>query len=412
MTQPRVTIVHERFTEYAGSEAVVEALARQWPTAPLLAPVAAPGVLPADLEARLSSTRLSRLLRGSGYAHLLPALPVAMRSLRLPAADVVVASHHAFATQVALSSSGSRVPVVAYVHTPARWVWEASMRTSEGSGLGVAGLTAFSAVFKPFDVRAAQRVHTLVANSTFVAERIRRWWGREAHVVAPPVNTNCFSPDPSVTREDFFLLAGRMVPYKRPDLAVKAAARAGVRLVVAGEGRSRAEVEALAGPRTEFVGRVSDAGLRDLFRRCRALLMPGVEDFGIVPVEAMACGAPVIAAGEGGALDTVVPGLSGVLVPPAGPDGEVDAWAQALAAFDPAAFDPALVRRHAEGFSRTSFAVQMQAVVDGVLGTAPVPAQRQQVHLPPSAAARPATPLRAAPSGAACASPASTTPSR
>ncbi|MEH3079128.1 MAG: glycosyltransferase [Quadrisphaera sp.] len=374
---PRVTIVHERFTEHGGSEAVVEAMARHWRDAPVLAPVARRGVIAADLEHRVRSTPLSRLLRGSSYSHLLPALPVAMRSLRLPAADVVVASHHAFATQVALSSSA---PVVAYVHTPARWVWDAALRSSEGRGPGTAALAAFSAAFKRHDVAAAQRVHTLLANSTCVAERIRRWWGRDAHVVAPPVDTGFYSPDPRVPREDFFLLAGRMVPYKRPDLAVKAAARAGVRLVVAGEGRARHDVEELAGPRTTFLGRVSDAELRDLFRRCRALLMPGVEDFGIVPVEAMACGAPVIAAGEGGALDTVLPGLSGALVEQAGPGGEVDAWAQALAAFDPSGLDPARVRRHAEGFSRASFDRRVGAVVEAVASGAAVPRPRENAE--------------------------------
>ncbi|MBC3763985.1 glycosyltransferase [Quadrisphaera oryzae] len=374
-TAHRVTIVHERFTEHGGSEAVVEAMARHWRDAAVLAPVARPGVIAPDLEHRLRSTPLSRLLRGSTYSHLLPALPVAMRALRLPPSDVVVASHHAFATQVALAS---RAPVVAYVHTPARWVWDAALRSSEGRGPGTAALAAFSAAFKRHDVAAAQRVHTLLANSTCVAERIRRWWGREAQVVAPPVDTGYYAPDPSVPREDFFLLAGRMVPYKRPDLAVRAAARAGVRLVVAGEGRARHDVEALAGPGTTFLGRVSDAELRDLFRRCRALLMPGVEDFGIVPVEAMACGAPVIAAGEGGALDTVLPGLSGELVEQVGPEGEVDAWAQALASFDATGLDPARVRRHAEGFSRASFDQRLGAVVEAVASGVVVPRPRAQ----------------------------------
>ncbi|WP_218974883.1 glycosyltransferase [Streptomyces sp. NP160] len=373
-----MSIVHERFTEFAGSEAVVEAMARRWPQALLHAPVARRGVLPGDLEPRVRATRLSRLLRGPGYAHLLPALPLAMRSLRLPDADVVVASHHAFATQVAMTSAA---PVVAYVHSPARWVWEASMRRGEGTGLlggggvGAAGLAAFSTAFKPFDVAAAQRVHTLVANSTCVAERIRRWWGREAQVVAPPVNTGFYAPDARTPREDFFLLAGRLVPYKRPDLAVKAAARAGVRLVVAGEGRFLRQVEGLAGPRTTFLGRVSDVELRDLFRRCRALLMPGVEDFGIVPVEAMACGAPVVALAEGGALDTVVPGVSGQLVPAVPRELEVDAWAEALLAFDAPAFDPDRVRAHAGTFSRASFADAMAAVVDRVAHGSALPQQ-------------------------------------
>ena len=362
-SRPRVAIVHERFTEFAGSEAVVEQLARQWTDAPVLAPVGRPGVLPPDLEPRLRTTGLSRLLRGSGYAHLLPALPVVMRHLPVPDVDVVVASHHAFATQVVHATSA---PVVAYVHSPARWVWDPSMRAGElGGRAGELALGAFSAAFRPMDLRAAGRVHTLVANSREVAVRIQSWWGREATVVHPPVDTDFYTPDGSVPREDFFLLAGRVVPYKRPDLAVRAAERAGVPLVVAGDGRARADTEQLAGPATRFVGRVDDEGLRDLYRRCRALLMPGIEDFGIIPVEAMACGAPVIAIDAGGARDSVVPGLSGVLVPVGG--DEVGTWAEALSGFDSAGYDPTRVRAHAETFSRARFREQMAGVVAQVV---------------------------------------------
>ncbi len=366
-TAPRVTLVHERFTEYAGSEMVVEQLAREWPDAPVLAPVARPGVLPADIEHRVHSTPLSRLLRGSTYAHLLPALPVAMGMLRIPPSDVVIASHHAFATQVVRATPA---PVVAYVHSPARWVWDRSMRANEAGGrLGAAGLSAFSAAFRPVDLSAAERVHTMIANSRAVADRIRSWWHREATVVHPPVDTEFYRPDPDVPREDFFLLAGRLVPYKQPHLAVRAARRADVPLVVVGDGRARAEVQGLAGPGTTFLGRVDDHGLRDLFRRCRALVMPGVEDFGIVPVEAQACGAPVLAVDAGGARDSVLPGVTGELVPVAGPGDEVDVWTRALADFDGAGYAPAAIRRHAESFSRPRFRRAMAAVVDEVLSS-------------------------------------------
>lgn len=362
---PRVVIAHERFTEYAGSEAVVEQLARQWPDAPLLAPVHRPGTFPPELEGRIRSTPLSRLVRGDRYAHLLPLLPWAMRHLPIPDCDVVIASHHAFATQVVHATSR---PVVAYVHSPARWVWDPSMREGEAGPRGQAALAAFSAAFRPADLRAAARVHTLVANSRAVAERIRSWWGREATVVHPPVDTDFYTPDDGVTREDFFLLAGRLVPYKRPELAVRAANRAGVPLVVVGDGRARAEVERLAGPTVRVVGRVDDAELRDLYRRCRALVMPGLEDFGIVPVEAQACGAPVVALDAGGARDSVVPGGTGQLVPVTGGTEEVDAWAECLERFDASAYDPREVRRHAEGFSRARFRAAMTGVVRAAAG--------------------------------------------
>ncbi|KQS60661.1 glycosyl transferase family 1 [Geodermatophilus sp. Leaf369] len=363
---PRITLVHERFTEFAGSEAVVEQLARLWPQAPVLAPVGIPGVMPADLKPRVQTTALSRLLRGDSYAHLLPALPVAVRRLHVPPSDVVVASHHAFANQVVHATDA---PVVSYVHSPARWVWDPSMRDGEvGGRAGALALGLFAAAYRPVDVKAAARVHTLVANSEAVAQRIRDWWQRDAVVVHPPVDTEAYTPDPSIPREDFFLLAGRLVPYKRPDLAVRAAAAAGVPLVVAGDGRARAEVEALAGPNTTFVGRVSDEGLLDLYRRCAALLMPGVEDFGIVPVEAQACGAPVIAVDAGGARDSVVPGVTGELVPQQSTlAAEVDVWAEALRDFQPSRYEATGVRAHAEGFSRAHFRAAMDAVVQGVL---------------------------------------------
>ncbi|SCX40119.1 Glycosyltransferase involved in cell wall bisynthesis [Klenkia marina] len=364
-TPPRVTLVHERFTEFAGSEAVVEQLAREWPAAPVLAPIGLPGVMPPDIEPRVTTTALSRLLRGRTYAHLLPVLPAAVRRLPVPPSDVVVASHHAFANQVVHATDA---PVVSYVHSPARWAWDPAMRAGEiGGRVGGAGLAAFSALYRPADVRAAARVHTLLGNSTAVVARIRDWWQQPATVVHPPVDTESYTPDPDVPREEFFLLAGRLVAYKRPDLAVRAAEAAGVPLVVAGEGRARSELEALAGPHTRFVGRVDDAELRRLFRSCTALLMPGVEDFGIVPVEAQACGTPVVAVDAGGTQDTVVPGVTGELVPPVDARDEVATWAAALRDFDPARYDATAIRRHAESFSRAAFRDRMREVVAEVL---------------------------------------------
>lgn len=362
----RIGIVHERFTELGGSEAVVEHLAALSREAEVFVPIADPAVRPGGLAGvPVRTSWLQHLYAGGeGYAHLLPLLPLAMRTADLSGVDVVVTSHHAFANRVRPPAG---VPVVSYTHTPARWMWRADMRAGEAGPAGRAVLGAFAATQRRADRLAAARAHTVVANSHAVADRVREWWGREAVVVAPPVEVERFTPGTG-PREPFFLLAGRLVPYKQPQVAVEAARRAGVRLVVAGDGRARAECERLAGPGTTFLGRVSDAELRELFRTCRALVFPGVEDFGIVPVEAQACGAPVVALGAGGALDTVRPGETGVLVDPA--DDPVEGFAAALAGFTP--LDPAAARRNAERFSVDAFRERMTAVVEGALARSSV----------------------------------------
>lgn len=366
MAGERIAIVHERFTEVAGSEHVVEQLALQWPGSDVYGSIVrAEGVSP-GLTRPPRATWLNplyhRVLRQKSYAPLMPLMPGAFR--RLPIGDVqaVIASHHAFATQSVFATDA---PVIGYVHSPARWAWDASLRAGEGGGaVGAAVLTALSAIARRGETAAAPRLHTVVANSSAVAQRISEWWNREAVVVHPPVDTDGFTPDPSVEREDFFLLAGRLVPYKRPDLAIEAARRAGVPLVVAGDGRAMKACREIAGPKTTFLGRVPHDELLDLHRRARALLMPGIEDFGIVPVESMATGTPVIALAEGGAVDTVVPGVTGLHVA-VGSDTQVaDRFAEAMTGFDPGQFDGDRIREWAEGFSRDTFRRRMQEVVD------------------------------------------------
>ncbi len=367
MTGPRVAIVHDRFIELAGSERVVEQLYAIWPEAKVHAPLVNPDALPPGLRgADVRSSGLQRFYRGGrNYAYLLPLLPGATARLDVGDAELVITSHHSFANRVRAAPG---VPVVSYTHTPARWIWDPSFLEYEvGGAVGRMSLRAFAATQRRADAAAARRLSVIAVNSRHVAERVRRWWGRDAHVVPPPVDVHRYTPAPAVVREPFFLLAGRLVPYKRPEVAVAAAVRAGVRLVVAGEGRIRSAVEAQAGPGVELLGHVDDATLLDLYRRCRALVFPGEEDFGIVPVEAQACGAPVLARAIGGAMDTVVDGVTGALYRlPAGAD-EVDALAGALRVFEPDRYDPETIRHHAEQFSPEAFRAAFSAVVDKVL---------------------------------------------
>jgi len=359
----KVAIVHDRLTIWGGAERVVEELHRMFPAAPvhvalLDREVVAPGLQGADLR----PGPLQRLYRGQDrYAHLLPVLPLAFGRLDLTGVDLVLTSHYAFAHRVRPPPG---VPVVSYVHHPSRWMWDPAMRTGEiGGRVGRAALAAFSAVQRPLDRRAAERVHTLVAGSQQVAGQIQRWWGRESTVIVPPVDITAFTPDAQVDREDFFLFAGRLVPYKRAPVAVQAARRAGVRLVVAGDGRQRELVGRLGGPGTEVLGAVGDVELADLYRRCRALVFPGEEHFGIVPVEAQACGTPVLALAAGGALETVVDGVTGSLYPAAIDGDEVGALVAALARFDPEEYDPATIRAQAERFAPARFRAALGAVI-------------------------------------------------
>lgn len=283
----------------------------------------------------------------------------------------MVVSHHAFATQAVFATDA---PVIAYVHSPARWAWDPAFRAQEANSIaGRAALTALGGLARRTETAAAPRLTAVVANSRAVADRVRDWWGLPATVVNPPVRLDRFATDPTVPREDFLLFAGRLVPYKRPDLAIRAAQRAGLRLVVVGDGRYRRRLEALAGPETTFLGAAPDEVLVDMYRRCRALLMPGVEDFGIVPVEAMACGTPVLAVGAGGSLDTVVPGLSGAHIAADTDESVVDGFAAALRDPSTTDLDPLRIRAHAESFGPEMFRARMAETVARVLAKAPSP---------------------------------------
>jgi glycosyltransferase involved in cell wall biosynthesis len=294
----------------------------------------------------------------------LPLLPAAIRSLRVGEVDVVVTSHHAFANRIRPPAG---VPVVSYTHTPARWIWDSAGRANEvGGRVGAVALTGFAATQRKADRSAARHLRGVVVNSSHVARRVHDWWQRESEVIPPPVDVGFFTPDPDIAREDFFLVAGRLVPYKQPDVAVAAASRAGVPIVVSGEGRLRPQVETLAAPGTPILGEIDRATLRDLYRRCRALVMPGVEDFGIVPVEAQACGAPVLAPAIGGVRDSVVDGVTGRLYEPG--DDPVATLAEELARFDASAYDHAKTRVHAEGFAPERFRARFAHCVESLIG--------------------------------------------
>lgn len=367
MSGPRVAIVHERFTETGGSERVVEQLYAMWPDATVHAALVDPAALPPGLhDADVQSSAIQPLYRGGRrYAHLLPVLPAAISRIDVSHADVVITSHHAFANRVRPRSDAL---LISYTHTPARWMWQPEFLSNEvGGPAGRLLLVGFARFQRRADLAAARRADLIVVNSHHVADRVKRWWGRDSTVVPPPVDIHRFTPDPSVDREDFFLYAGRLVPYKRPHVAAAAARRSGTRLVVVGDGRMRPAVEAAGGSSVQILGQVDDDTLVDLYRRCQAVLMPGEEDFGIIPVEAQACGTPVLARDVGGARDSVVPGVTGHLYPAVDGADEVDVLAAAISGFDAGGFEPAVVRSHAETFSVDAFRARFAEAVRGLM---------------------------------------------
>ncbi len=369
-----VSLVHERLTELGGSEKVVDALAGSFELASLFVPIADRGGMGLALDQVSTTTSpIQRLYRHDGrYAHLLPLLPLSFRSFDPGSSDAVIVSHHAFANRVANQVQDR--PVISYVHSPARWMWDRRFARAETpSQAAYAALSSFSSTQRRLDRKAAQRVTTLVANSTEVADRIARWWHCDAEVVPPPVDTSFFSPDPSVARSDTFLYAGRLVGYKRPDIAIEAARLAGVKLIVAGEGREMERCRALAGPETTFVGACDDATLRTLYRETQALVFPGLEDFGMIPVEAQATGAPVLGLGQGGIRDTVIDGTTGEWVgSEIGMDQRPDliqAFADAMMRFEPRAYESDKIVDHASQFATSEFTGRIHRIVDDALSS-------------------------------------------
>lgn len=310
------------------------------------------------IDRRVHSSRIGRTRFARRYWRvLLPLMSAWWRRLDLGEYDIVVTSSHAVVNSIRVRRDALHI---SYCCTPMRyaWMWRSELRRFPKVLWPVWPFAA--AILRHGDRRRSRNVDVFVALSTDVAQRIERWYGRESVIVHPPVDTMFFHPDPSVEREPFFLFAGRLIAYKRPDLAVRAAKEAGVPLVIAGGGSEINRLRRMGGPTVRFVEAPSDERLRDLYRRATALVFPGVEDFGIVMVEAQACGTPVIALGEGGAVDSVRNGETGVLY-----QGEsASALAGVLRGFDVSRYDPLVIRRHAERFSIDAFQRSIRDVIE------------------------------------------------
>ncbi|HWQ12815.1 MAG TPA: glycosyltransferase [Roseiflexaceae bacterium] len=352
----RVALVHDYLNQYGGAERVLEALHALYPQAPVYTSIYDPSAMPPAYRAW--DIRTSWMQRLPGWRRLFrayfPLYPSAFESFDLSGYDLIVSSSSAYAKGVIPPPGALHI---CYCHTPMRFAWRtADYVAREGLGPLRAALGLPLTLLRLWDVVSSGRVDAFVANSRAVAARIRRCYGRAAAVIPPPVDLPPFAPREP---EPFYLAGGRLAPYKRLDLAVRACSALQLPLIVFGEGRDRAALQAIAGPSVTFLGHVSEERRRELFARCRAFIFPGEEDFGITPLEAMAAGRPVIAYAAGGALDTVVEGVTGRFFH----QQSAAALAAALAAERQERYDPHAIRRHAEGFGREVFLERVRAFV-------------------------------------------------
>lgn len=364
----RVALVHDWLNQLGGAENVLEELATHFPGAPIYTSIYAAERMPPAYRAWDIRTSFMQRLPGVANHHqkYLTLYPAAFARMDLSDYDLVLSNKSGFCHGVQTSHGSRKALHVCYCLTPTRYLWQYDQYRAREQigGVTSAALQPLLARLRRWDYDAAQRVDHFVAISSEVQRRIRDIYGRESVIIHPPVDVAYFTPAPAQPVGDYYLIVSRLIPYKRIDLAVDAFNRLpGSKLVVVGDGRDLAALRATAAENITFLGRQPRARVRELMRGCRAFLFPGLEDFGIAPVEALSAGRPVIAFGGGGALDTIVPGVTGELFP----TQEVDALYALLRHFDWQAYDPTACRAQAERFSTAHFHQRLDEYLASVL---------------------------------------------
>jgi glycosyltransferase involved in cell wall biosynthesis len=357
----KVALVHDYLNQMGGAERVVLALHEMFPDAPLYTTIYSPKRVDAGFRRmEIHTTFMQRFpLIMSHHQPYLPFYPTAIETLDLRGYDLVLSSSSAFAKGVITSPETMHI---CYCHTPMRWCWNYNEYVArEKLGAIPRALLPFLITrLRLWDQLTARRVDHFIANSPVVAERIRKYYRRDALVIPPPVDAQRFLFDPTGQVEDYFLVVGRLIPYKRVDLAIQACNRLKLPLVVIGNGRQKEALQKMAGPTIRFMGHLSDQEVLHYFAHCRALLFCNEDDFGITPLEAQASGRPVIAYGAGGALTSVVEGITGEFFR----EQTVESLAATLATFDERNYDPQVVRNHALEFDMPRFRCRMLQFIE------------------------------------------------
>ena len=361
----RVALVASWLNQYGGAERVMEVLHGMFPDSPVYTSMYAPerhaGRVPVvghPHQRSCSGCPWSRRSTSSTCR----CIPLAFESFRLSGYDLVISNTSAFAHGIRATESGT--PHICYCLTPARFLWDydSYVRREQLGSVARTALPPFIHTLRAWDLAAARRVTHFVAISRLVAERIKRNYGRDSAIIYPPVDVQSFSP--ADNHDNYFLIVSRLIPYKRIDLAVQAFTELGLPLRVIGDGRDRTVLEAMAGPTVRFLGRLPDEDVKEQLRRCRAFIFPGEEDFGLAPLEAMSSGRPVIAYAAGGALDTVVEGVTGAFFS----EPTASSLMAAIRTFNAGDYDRTAIRRHAETFDRPVFASRLRSFVKQTTG--------------------------------------------
>jgi glycosyltransferase involved in cell wall biosynthesis len=354
----KIALVHDYLNQYGGAERVLEELHELYPEAPIYTSMYSPSAMPDSYRKMDVRTSFMQRLPGvtSHHQQYLPLYPLAFESFSLDDYDVVLSNSSAFCKGVV---TGPQTLHICYCLTPMRWVWDyrGYVERENLGRLSRLGLPPLISTLRTWDITTVNGVDEFIAISRSVAARIRKYYRRDSVVIYPPVRTELFAGGGQPG--DYYLVVSRLIPYKRIDLAVDAFNQLGLPLKVVGDGRDRAALQARARPNVQFLGRVPEAELGELFRGCRGFLFPGEEDFGIAPVEAQAAGRPVIAYAAGGALDTIVDGVSGVLFA----EKTADSLAAAVRRLEGLALDPQQITKNARRFDRAVFREQLDHFV-------------------------------------------------